>query len=219
MLLWFSPNCFQRRHIHTLVGRPWITSPSTCADVVLFKQFSHSVPCCWSSWQWTRNPATILSLLHPLGILWLRHDFHCQRLTDTSLFSLPTVTEAIVLSGLSAVCLHTSAGEPRAAAWLLLGSSHVRGAWIWSVTWICLRKRRSAVYFMLLCYITLKFSLNFLPFGPPLKGIVTQMCVSAPTFPEFVPSCLCGLLVKSWDRPPGRVNKAARSTLKLPSYY
>lgn len=62
-----------------------------------------------------------------------------------------------------------------------------------------LRKRRSADYFMLFCYITLKFSPNFLPFGPPLKGIVNQMCVSAPTFPEFVPFCLSGLLVESWE--------------------
>lgn len=127
----FSPDGFQRRHIHTPAGAPvsgravHLRGRAGCVQAaqpfcaVLLKALgsgpgTRPLSCPW---------------LHPLGILWLRHDFHCQRLTDTSLFSLPAVTEATVLSGLSAVCRHTSAGEPRAGS---LTSSRLVTCW-WSV--------------------------------------------------------------------------------------
>lgn len=133
MLLWFSPNSFQREHIHTDVGRPWIVRPSTCTDAVLFKQLSH-FGLCWGSWQWTSNPATIcpcstLSAFCGCVMTSIASDW----LTLPCFLSLQWLKQ--LFSGLSAVCLHTSAGEPRAAASLLLGSSHVCETWIRSVTW------------------------------------------------------------------------------------
>lgn len=215
MLLWFSPNCFQHEQIHTDVGWPWVVGPSTCTEAVLFKQLSHFV-LCRGFWQWTSNPATIcpcstLSAFCGCVMASIASDW----LTLPCFLSLQWLKR--VFSGLSAVCLHTSAGEPRAAA---SNSAHHTFVKLGSdLSPESLRKRRSKVYFTLFCYITLRFSPNFLPFVLPLKGIVNQMCVWAPSFPEFIPFCLFGIPVRSWDSPPGRVNKAARGSLKLPSYY
>lgn len=212
MLLWFSPNM---SIILTAVGRPWIVRPSTCTDAVSFKQLSHFV-LCWGSWQWTSNPATIcpcstLSAFCGCAMTCIASDW----LTLPCFLSLQWLKR--LFSGLSAVCPHTSAGEPRAAASLQLGSSR-----LWSVAQIChLRVWERGVLQFISCFsVTSLLNSPLISFLSVclLKGLSIRR-VWAPTVPDFITFCLSGIPVRSRDRSRGRVNKAARGSLKLPSYY